>query len=179
MKLATFIADGQSAAIGIVVGETVFDLAQAARRDGVDAAPFASMQALIDAGPAGLDLARSILARRSGDGGLDRALGEVALLAPLPVPMQIRDFTNFPAHLRRAPVGMRRLAARLAGAPKVINAGVDLMHKLGDTVAAGDILYRVHAEFPSDLDFARQACDKSTGFMIGSPEQVPQVFVEF
>jgi len=69
--------------------------------------------------------------------------------------------------------------ARLAGAPKVINAGVDLMHKLGDTVAEGDILYRVHAEFPSDLDFARQACDKSTGFMIGNPEQVPQVFVEF
>eukprot|EP01037_Dinobryon_pediforme_P037837 gene37837-45525_t len=117
MKLATYIADGQPAAIGIVLGETVFDLAAAAGRDGADASPFASMQALIDAGPAGLDLARSILARRVGEGDLCQPLGEVTLLAPLPVPMQIRDFTNFPAHIRRAPVGMRRLAARLAGAP--------------------------------------------------------------
>ena len=69
--------------------------------------------------------------------------------------------------------------ARLAGAPKVINAGVDLMHKLGDSVAAGDILYRIHAEFPSDLDFARQACDKSNGYTIGRAQDLPQVFVEF
>ncbi len=69
--------------------------------------------------------------------------------------------------------------ARLAGAPKVVNAGVDLLHKLGDTVAAGDVLYRIYAEFASDLDFARQACDKSTGFTIGKAEDLPQVFVEF
>ncbi len=69
--------------------------------------------------------------------------------------------------------------ARLAGAPKVINAGVDLLHKLGDSVAAGDILYRIHAEFSSDLDFARQACDKANGYTIGRAEDVPQVFVEF
>ena len=69
--------------------------------------------------------------------------------------------------------------ARLAGAPKVINAGVDLLHKLGDSVAAGDILYRIHAEFSRDLDFARQACDKASGYTIGRAEDVPQVFVEF
>jgi thymidine phosphorylase len=69
--------------------------------------------------------------------------------------------------------------ARLAGAPKVINAGVDLLHKLGEAVAAGDILYRIHAEFPSDLEFARQACERSSGFSIGKAEEVPQVFVEF
>ena len=69
--------------------------------------------------------------------------------------------------------------ARLAGAPKVINAGVDLLHKLGEAVAAGDNLYRIHAEFPSDLEFARQACERSSGFSIGKAEEVPQVFVEF
>ena len=69
--------------------------------------------------------------------------------------------------------------ARLAGAPKVVEAGVDLFRKLGDTVAVGDALYRVHASFQSDLTFARQACAKSTGYTIGAPGDVPHVFVEF
>ena len=69
--------------------------------------------------------------------------------------------------------------ARLAGAPKVRTAGVDLARKLGDAVAVGDLLYRVHAGFQSDLDFARQACDKSSGYQLGSPGQLPHVFVEF
>lgn len=69
--------------------------------------------------------------------------------------------------------------ARLAGAPKVVEAGVDLFRKLGDTVAMGDALYRVHASFQSDLTFARQACAKSTAYTIGKPGDVPHVFVEF
>jgi thymidine phosphorylase len=69
--------------------------------------------------------------------------------------------------------------ARLAGAPKVKNAGVDLQYKLGDTVAAGAVLYRVHAGFASDLEFARQGCAKSSGYTIGRAEDVPHVFVEF
>jgi thymidine phosphorylase len=69
--------------------------------------------------------------------------------------------------------------ARLAGAPKVGNAGVDLACKLGDRVAEGDLLYRVHAAFQSDLEFAQQACLKSSGFELGEAHQVPHVFVEF
>jgi thymidine phosphorylase len=69
--------------------------------------------------------------------------------------------------------------ARFAGAPKVSNAGVDLMHKLGDEVQAGDVLYRVHASFPADLEFARHAAAKSSGYSIGRQEDVPHVFVEF
>jgi len=69
--------------------------------------------------------------------------------------------------------------ARVAGAPKVIGAGVDLFRKLGDAVSIGDVLYRVHAGFQSDLDFARQACAKSTGYTIGQADNVPHVFVEF
>jgi thymidine phosphorylase len=69
--------------------------------------------------------------------------------------------------------------ARLAGAPKVQNAGVDLQFKLGDTVAAGAVLYRVYAAYASDLEFARQASAKSSGYMIGLAEDVPHVFVEF
>ena len=69
--------------------------------------------------------------------------------------------------------------ARFAGAPKVANAGVDLVKKLGEEVQSGDLLYRVHANFPSDLQFARQACQKSTGYSIGLAQDVPHAFVEF
>ena len=69
--------------------------------------------------------------------------------------------------------------ARLAGSPKVIGAGVDLFQKLGATVALGDVLYRVYAEHPSDLSFARQSSLKSNAYSIGLAGDVPHVFVEF
>jgi len=69
--------------------------------------------------------------------------------------------------------------ARLAGAPKVKGAGLDLCAKLGDAVAAGDVLYRVHAGFPADLEFARQATARSSGLCLGDAADVPHVFVEF
>ncbi|RUP25398.1 MAG: thymidine phosphorylase, partial [Curvibacter sp.] len=68
--------------------------------------------------------------------------------------------------------------ARLAGAPHVQGAGVDLMRKLGEPVAPGDVLYRVHAGFGADLEFARQACQRSHGYQIGAVGSVPHVFVE-
>ena len=69
--------------------------------------------------------------------------------------------------------------ARLAGAPKVSNAGVDLLCKLGEDVAAGAVMYRVYAGIASDLAFARQACAKASGYKVGSRDDVPHVFVEF
>ncbi len=69
--------------------------------------------------------------------------------------------------------------ARLAGAPKVAGAGVDLMRKLGDPVQAGDLLYRVHAAHASDLAFARHMTEKSSAYQLGQAQELPQVFVEF
>ena len=69
--------------------------------------------------------------------------------------------------------------ARLAGAPKVACAGVDLFRKLGDPVVQGEPLYRVHAEYAADLEFARQACAQAIGYTIGGEADVPHVFVEF
>lgn len=69
--------------------------------------------------------------------------------------------------------------ARLAGAPTVQGAGVDLLRKLGEAVTVGDVLYRVHAEFQTDLSFARQLCGKFGGYSIGRVEDLPHVFVEF
>ena len=69
--------------------------------------------------------------------------------------------------------------ARLAGAPKVQGAGVDLLRKLGDHVGRGDPLYRVYADFAADLEFARQAARRASGYAIGSAADVPLLFVEF
>jgi thymidine phosphorylase len=69
--------------------------------------------------------------------------------------------------------------ARLAGAPKTQGAGVDLCQKLGATVNKGDILFRIHSEIESDLTFARELCEKVSGYKIGRAEEISHVFVEF
>ncbi len=69
--------------------------------------------------------------------------------------------------------------ARLAGAPMAKGAGVDLLRKLGDPVVRGAPLYRVHAGFPADLQFARSLSERGSGFTIGAAEGVPRAYVEF
>lgn len=58
--------------------------------------------------------------------------------------------------------------ARLAGAPMMRRAGVDLLKKLGSPVKKGDILYRIYAEFPADFKFARQLAAQNSGYTLGS-----------
>ncbi len=108
MKLATFDA-GQGARLGALMpsGTDLVDLSATGE------AALASMQALIDAGDAGLSHARAALEAAT----TTVALNEVRLLAPLPCPPQIRDASTAPRHIAHAPVGMRRLAAVLAGDP--------------------------------------------------------------
>ncbi|MFM2059676.1 MAG: hypothetical protein RLY71_4061 [Pseudomonadota bacterium] len=59
--------------------------------------------------------------------------------------------------------------ARLAGAPQVPGAGVDLLRKCGETVEAGQPLYRLHAQYPADLAFARDLAARASGYLIGTP----------
>ena len=68
--------------------------------------------------------------------------------------------------------------ARLAGAPKVKGAGVDLLCRLGNRVQMGQPLYRIHASYRSDLAFAVHAVERQVGIIIGSAKQLPRVFVE-
>jgi thymidine phosphorylase len=56
--------------------------------------------------------------------------------------------------------------ARLAGAPQVPGAGVDLLRKVDDSVAAGQPLYRIHARYPADLGFARSLAQRDSGFRV-------------
>lgn len=63
--------------------------------------------------------------------------------------------------------------ARLAGAPQVSGAGVDLLRKVGDPVAAGQPLYRIHARYPADLGFAREMAMRASGYSLQSAGAVP------
>ncbi|MCB1718012.1 MAG: thymidine phosphorylase, partial [Candidatus Competibacteraceae bacterium] len=56
--------------------------------------------------------------------------------------------------------------ARIAGAPMDKKAGVDLLRKTGDTVNAGDVLYRVYAEFMSDFEFAQKLVEQNNGYTL-------------
>jgi len=129
MKLATYLpASGASTpVIGTVDTATrsVLDL-QAAwrRRHGGGNPMFSSMLALIEAGETGLQAAREMDA--DADAGQRASLDSVRLLAPLPVPPQIRDCNNFEAHMRNARFGMARMKARIAGRPEPAPNSIDL-----------------------------------------------------
>ena len=70
-------------------------------------------------------------------------------------------------------------AARLAGAPIAKGAGVDLFKKLGDRVDAGEVLYRIHAEYPSNYEFAREWVASRDGYTVGEEEPARRFPVEF
>jgi len=67
--------------------------------------------------------------------------------------------------------------AQLAGAPKVAGAGIDLLQRLGDAVKAGQALYRVHARFETDLDYARRKAEADPGFRVGAADELPRDYV--
>ncbi len=68
--------------------------------------------------------------------------------------------------------------ARLAGAPMVPSAGIDLFVRLGDPVRAGQAMYRIHAAKPADLAFAVRYASAHAGIRVGSPDEIPRAFVD-
>jgi len=116
MKLATFEHCG-IAKIGIVHSAEmfVFDLSAAASHMGLDRAEFRSMLALIEGGPEALFLASEVFSRGQNKGAFSIDLKEVRLLAPVPVPRQMRDGMLFPEHIRQSAEGMQRVLARIRG----------------------------------------------------------------
>jgi 2-keto-4-pentenoate hydratase/2-oxohepta-3-ene-1,7-dioic acid hydratase in catechol pathway len=105
MKLATYLHEG-AAQVGVVLADRVLGLADAG---------FHSMMTLIEAGPAGLERVRRLVAEQGEEPAGSVPLGQVTLLAPVPVPAQIRDFSVFPKHIRQSSAGMMRLAALAKG----------------------------------------------------------------
>ena len=68
--------------------------------------------------------------------------------------------------------------ASLAGAPGDRKAGVYLMKKLGDPVERGEALYRVHAQYQADFDFAVRLAKRNTGYTIGPKAKTQRGFPE-
>ncbi len=69
--------------------------------------------------------------------------------------------------------------ARLAGAPMMKRAGVDLLKKVGNPVKKGDLLYRIYAEFPADFKFAQDLAAHNNGYAIGREEQIIKSMIAF
>jgi 2-keto-4-pentenoate hydratase/2-oxohepta-3-ene-1,7-dioic acid hydratase in catechol pathway len=119
MILATFARDGGQPRIGSVDRErgTMLDL-QAAHKQarGREDETLESMLALIESGSEGLALAGE-LDKRSGDDARCK-LEAVRLLAPVPIPTQIREFSLFEQHIRDAPRASARIRAKMAGQPQ-------------------------------------------------------------
>ena len=113
MKLATFETAG-SERIGAVINNEVVDLQAAYKaRYGKPSLILSDMQTLIEAGDAGLDLARTLADVRHGS----QPLASVRLLAPVPVPVQIRDCLCFELHLKQAYQKAREVRAAQSSDP--------------------------------------------------------------
>ncbi|MBV8104156.1 MAG: fumarylacetoacetate hydrolase family protein [Hyphomicrobiales bacterium] len=124
MKFATYRSVGGEPRTSVVDAENgrLFDLAAAALREGAPDGPFASMLDLVDADDAGLDRARSLLAKRGGEDDLWLPLSQAELLAPLPKPRQMRDAMSFSLHIRQSGRGARAVQARQSGGLEAFKA---------------------------------------------------------
>jgi len=113
LKLATFRSGGlEKVGLAHAADTRLFDLADAAAREGRSNAAFTSMLALIDAGPGALDQARELFERHRADPSLSTDVAGAEILAPVPEPRQMRDGMSFPLHILQAPRGQRKLLAR-------------------------------------------------------------------
>jgi 2-keto-4-pentenoate hydratase/2-oxohepta-3-ene-1,7-dioic acid hydratase in catechol pathway len=97
--------------------DQVLDLADAAwRRFGERPAALRSMLALIRGGAAASAMARELVSNPPP--GALRPAGACKLLAPLPLPEQIRDFANYELHVTQALRSSMRLRAAAAPDPR-------------------------------------------------------------
>src|SRR5687768_11723188 len=111
MKLVTFRLPHRSEdRVGLLVEDHVIDLMVVAPR-----LEFRSMLALIEAGPAVWEHARSFVETPSGRGRVP--LAQVQLRAPIPVPTQFRDSMCFHQHIRQCSISIARRRARESGVP--------------------------------------------------------------
>ncbi len=116
MKFITFTTGGSAAhRLG-----ALFDDGSALDLSATGAPVLASLQDLIEAGPAGLDAAAQSM--RLADGARRVAAAEIRLEAPLPVPIQMRDAMNFHKHIRQSQTASARRRAKESGDPAQIAA---------------------------------------------------------
>jgi 2-keto-4-pentenoate hydratase/2-oxohepta-3-ene-1,7-dioic acid hydratase in catechol pathway len=117
MRLVTFVHGDseQRPRLGAMRGTDVIDLAAAAAAAGRSTEPFADLLTLIRAGADGLSAARKAIAAAAESAVVPSA--RARLLAPLPVPEQVRCFASFEEHGRNSAKVMLKKMAALAPDP--------------------------------------------------------------
>jgi 2-keto-4-pentenoate hydratase/2-oxohepta-3-ene-1,7-dioic acid hydratase in catechol pathway len=117
MRLVTFSLADIGPRVGALVDDdrSVIDLRFVAERAGHASQHFRSMLTLIDGGESALDDARASV-YQAVQLGIEEAIiprADARLLAPVPVPRQMRDFLSFEQHLRNArAMRFRKMAAK-------------------------------------------------------------------
>ena len=96
MRLATVTHENQAKVMAALSDDTLLDLGKAAETAGEDSEQFGDMLALINAGQAGLESAKSLIA--AADATATVATSSVAFLPPI-MPVQYRDCLVFEEHL--------------------------------------------------------------------------------
>jgi 2-keto-4-pentenoate hydratase/2-oxohepta-3-ene-1,7-dioic acid hydratase in catechol pathway len=120
VKLATIRGrDGREGVAAVLNGgRRLLDLGSAhGRVRGGESPALESMVALIEGGEAALELVRELAEEAPDEAMIDRSA--VTLLAPMPVPPQIRDFLAFEEHLKGAFATAERLTGRHVDIPAV------------------------------------------------------------
>jgi 2-keto-4-pentenoate hydratase/2-oxohepta-3-ene-1,7-dioic acid hydratase in catechol pathway len=117
MRLVTFsVTVGKQRVGALVDGDmAIVDLSSGAKLLGRSDVSFGEMLALIDGGDRALDDARRIIEDVVAKGLEDALIKKdgVEVLAPVPVPRQMRDFLTFEQHLRTArEMRLKKMAAR-------------------------------------------------------------------
>jgi 2-keto-4-pentenoate hydratase/2-oxohepta-3-ene-1,7-dioic acid hydratase in catechol pathway len=117
MKLVTYERKGKPRAGALVDGDRkIVDLADAHKQAfGKSYPAFASVQAMIEAGDAALDRAYETVKKGRKDAFAKKG---VKLLAPVPVPVQIRDCLCFETHLKQSFAAARRVRANATPDPE-------------------------------------------------------------
>ena len=117
MKLVTYERKGKPRAGAFVDGDRkIVDLAEAHKEAfGKSYSAFASVQAMIEAGDAALDRAYETV-KKGRKGAFARK--DVRLLAPVPVPIQMRDCLCFETHLKQSFAAARRVRANATPDPE-------------------------------------------------------------
>ncbi len=116
MRLGTVLHDGSARVVAALDDDTLLDLARAAGLAGRDSAPFADMLTLIEAGDAGLELARNLA--ENPDAGAVVPTADVAFLPPI-MPVQYRDCLVFEEHLKNSFAAATRMTGRPFDIPPV------------------------------------------------------------
>lgn len=117
MKLVTYDRKGKPRAGALVDGDRkIVDLAEAHKEAfGKSYAAFKSVQHLIEAGDEGLERARETV-KKGRKGAFSKK--DVRLLAPVPVPIQMRDCLCFELHLKQSFAAARRVRANATPDPE-------------------------------------------------------------